>query len=290
LVHLGLGEAKLIGKHAKELFSMPDFSGRVLAVVSNAVYLTSVIARNGFCDAIIPHAPFGDRFASLAITNPEILWLAQDKVPMHTRALRGDFDFSTLRVGMRFRSDGASLQFDVGMQGLAFLQFADACVWQPTTFAPARVAPRATVVARVRGLGVTDFKPIKSLDDTRALIGLGEGLTPSGDDFVGGLLFVVHHLRAAYPGAFRWERRAIDDLLEYARGRTNDISYALLRDHAEGESVELLHDCLAALLGVDERADLASLVARLIGVGSTTGKNIWAGAATGTLLLAADGR
>jgi hypothetical protein len=104
------------------------------------------------------------------------------------------------------------------------------------------------------------------------------------------LLFAAYHLRAAYPGAFRWERRAIDDLLEYARTRTNVISYALLHDHARGESVEPLHDWLAALLGADEPGNMANVVARLIGIGNTTGKNILAGAVTGMLFLAADRR
>ena len=273
MVHLGLGRAELIGKHAKALFSGPGFSGRVLAVVSNAVYLeTRFLPENGFLEN-------------------EILWLAQNHLPMHTRALRGDFNFSALRVGMTFQSDGASLRFDIGTQRVAPLQSADARVWQPATIDPVRVASRETVVARARELDLTGLaRPVRSPDDARALIGLGEGLTPSGDDFVGGWLFAAYHLRAAYPGAIHWEQRAIDDLLEYARGRTNEISYALLRDHARGDSVEPLHDWLAALLGADEPGNMANVVARLIGIGNMTGKNILAGAVTGMLLLAADRR
>jgi hypothetical protein len=272
LVHLGLGKAKLIGKHAKELFSAPDFSGRVLAVVSNAVYLeTRFLQENGFLEN-------------------EILWLTQNDVPMHPRALRGDFDFSALRVGMTFQSDGAWLRFDTGDHTGSLLHFVDARVWQPAMVDPARVAPREVIIARARELDPTGFaKPVRSLKDARALIGLGEGLTPSGDDFVGGLLFAVYHLRAAYPNMFHWEQRAIDDLLDYARARTNVISYALVRDHARGQSVEPLHDWIAAMLGVDEPGDIAGLVARLIGIGSTTGKNILAGAATRMFFLAAAG-
>ena len=280
----------VIGATARALLTQPGFAGRVLAVVTDVVYLS---------------AEEESRF----LQENGILWLAQNHLPMHPRALRGDFDFSAMRVGMSFQSDGARLHFDVGDHSegghpsLSLrtgsgspLQFADARVWQPATIDPARVVPRETVIARVRelreamrGLDRTDFgKPVRSLKDARDLIGLGEGLTPSGDDFVGGWLFAVYHLHAAYPDAFDWEQRAIDELLDWARSRTNVISYALLRDHARGESVEPLHDWLVALLGVDEPGDMARLVARLIGIGSTTGKNILAGAATGMFLLAAD--
>ena len=38
------------------------------------------------------------------------------------------------------------------------------------------------------------------LREAGALVGLGEGLTPSGDDFLGGLLFCIDTLQRLYPG------------------------------------------------------------------------------------------
>ncbi len=35
------------------------------------------------------------------------------------------------------------------------------------------------------------------LQEANALVGLGEGLTPSGDDFLGGLLFCVNTIQTA---------------------------------------------------------------------------------------------
>ena len=141
MVHLWLGKAKLIGTHAKELFSTPGFSGHVLAVVTGAAYLeTRFLQGNGFLES-------------------EILWLAQNNVPMHPRALRGDFDLSALRVGMIFQSDGVRLRFDAGDHTGSPLHFADARVWQPAPIDPARVAPRETVIARARELDLTGFCP-----------------------------------------------------------------------------------------------------------------------------------
>jgi hypothetical protein len=214
----------------------------------------------------------------------EIVWLAQNHLPMHPRALRGDFDLSALRVGMTFQSDGACLHFDMGDHTGSPLRFVGARVWQPAAIDPARVAPREMVIARARAVDVTDLpRPVRSLDDARALIGLGDGLTPSGDDFVGGWLFAAWHLGAAYSDAFRWEQSAVDELLDYARTRTNVISYALLRDHARGQGVESLYDLVAALLQGASLCEIETYARRLCAIGATTGKNLLAGAATGML-------
>jgi hypothetical protein len=44
-------------------------------------------------------------------------------------------------------------------------------------------------------------QPVRISKNADALIGLGAGLTPSGDDFLGGLLFAVKILQAAYPNS-----------------------------------------------------------------------------------------
>jgi len=240
----------LIGATARALLTRSRFVGAILAIVTDAVYVLS--------------------------ENLELLWLTRNDVPMHPRAWRGDFDFRALRVGMPVQSDGARLEC-VGAQFIAPLQ--NARVWQPMPIVLSRVAPREMMIARARGVDLASFsKPVRSLKDARALIGLGEGLTPSGDDFVGGWLFAAHHLRAAYPDALRWDQREVDDLLEYARSRTNVISYALLCDHARGQSVEPLHDWLAALLCGASSREMAMRARRVRALGHTTGKALLAGA------------
>jgi len=281
-----IGEAKLIGATARAVLAS-GFAGRVLAVVTDAVY---VIARSGpersgaeskDRDEAIPDSRLGGCFASLAMTQGEILWLAQARLPMHTRAILGSFDFSALRVGMSFQSDGAALRLD----NQSTVEFGAATTWQPAAIEPARVAPREVVVARVQDLPGFP-KPGRSLQDARDWIGLGEGLTPAGDDFVGGMLFAQWHLRAAYPGAFDWNQAAVDDLIAWARVRTNSISYAILRDHARGQSVEPLHRLVAALLYGNQVDAITPHVQRLLAIGSTSGEDLLAGALTGMLSIA----
>lgn len=121
------------------------------------------------------------------------------------------------------------------------------------------------------------------VEQSKVLIGLGAGLTPAGDDFVGGLLFVAHHLRQAY--ARTWDTQPIDDLLTWARTQTNIISYTMLCDHARGIGVELLHDLLFALLALDAPDNLAECATRLARIGSSTGAEILNGALTGLRLI-----
>lgn len=76
-----------------------------------------------------------------------------------------------------------------------------------------------------------------------ALLGLGPGLTPSGDDIVGGVLFAR---RAAVVRDAEWGRAAAD-IVTRARSRTHPISAALLEDLAAGAGHEPVHDLVDAL-------------------------------------------
>jgi hypothetical protein len=83
--------------------------------------------------------------------------------------------------------------------------------------------------------------PASALD---TLLGLGPGLTPSGDDFLGGLLVALRHL-----GALDLAQCLASEVLRRASRRTNDISRAHLAAAAEGEGLAPLHDILARLGG-----------------------------------------
>lgn len=100
------------------------------------------------------------------------------------------------------------------------------------------------------------------------LIGLGPGLTPSGDDFVGGALVALHtlgeHERAAALAA--WLRPQIH--------RTHPISAAHLAAACEGLAGEALHACIDDIANArDPRAGLE----RIAAIGHTSGWDALAG-------------
>ena len=118
------------------------------------------------------------------------------------------------------------------------------------------------------------------------LVGLGSGLTPSGDDFLGGLLFAVNILQAAYP-----ESKSIDlgVPVEIYRARTHLISFTLLNDLAHGQASAPLHDVINGLLRAEPLESLYPFITRLTQIGHSTGWDMLAGLLTGLLLTYRNG-
>ncbi|MFG1942945.1 DUF2877 domain-containing protein [Nonomuraea sp. NPDC048826] len=112
------------------------------------------------------------------------------------------------------------------------------------------------------------------------LVGLGPGLTPSGDDVLAGLLVTLRHLGTA-TGA----TRALDlagwlgaTVTFDARTRTTPISATLLHCAARGEACP---EVLAVLRGLAGRQPLEPALRRLSGLGHTSGADLAQGIAIG---------
>jgi hypothetical protein len=134
----------------------------------------------------------------------------------------------------------------------------------------ARPWARALAAAFARGDGAA------LADAARPLLGLGEGLTPSGDDFIGGALFarrLVSRDTAALDAAVA---RIVAD----AASRTHPISARLLADLAAGEGWAPLHDLVAALASQDGPAAVTA-ARRLTALGHSSGWDIHSGLAVG---------
>ena len=122
--------------------------------------------------------------------------------------------------------------------------------------------------------------------DGEKLLGLGTGLTPSGDDFLGGFLFALHWLACVFPDQFDIEPQAIDALLNQAQRRTHPISLALLVDLARGHGPEPVHIFLQRLLQAETGSRLNSASSALASIGGSTGWDLLAGVLTGASSLA----
>ena len=120
------------------------------------------------------------------------------------------------------------------------------------------------------------------------LIGLGSGLTPSGDDFIGGMLFTVKILHKLYGHLPEFRHQDLQLFLAYAMRHTNLISYTLLKDHTGGHGSEALHRFVNAVLTGEPQESFPHLALKLTEVGHSTGWDILAGVWTGMLLGVGD--
>jgi len=103
------------------------------------------------------------------------------------------------------------------------------------------------------------------------LIGLGPGLTPSGDDYLGGVLVALRWVGrgAQADSLWRWLEPRLSE-------RTSAISAAHLAAAAGGEVHEALHDLLTDLAAW-ETPDLLPRLSRLDSLGHTSGWDALAG-------------
>ena len=101
------------------------------------------------------------------------------------------------------------------------------------------------------------------------LLGLGPGLTPSGDDFVGAVLFARRVL-----GMNAGWAQCAQRLVAASRSRTHAIAAALFEDLAAGESHAPLHALAAALAAGAAGTDAAR---ELCAIGHSSGWDMLAG-------------
>ncbi len=108
---------------------------------------------------------------------------------------------------------------------------------------------------------------------SRRLIGLGPGLTPSGDDALAG---IESALRAAGHPMAGFLAAALDDV----DARTTTVAAAMLRHAARGDAAERVHRLLDGLLGPDPDA-LAPAIDAAVRWGATSGSDLLAGVLLG---------
>lgn len=164
---------------------------------------------------------------------------------------------------------------------------------------PGRLAPAAAVLGEPPGAGLAGNGAVELLADSCAkgwllgavtaaeqLVGLGPGLTPSGDDVLAGLLVTLRHLGTAaektgQAGAGRavWLADWLAATVTFDAGtRTTPLSATLLHCAARGEASP---EVIAVLRGVAGRQALEPALRRLLRLGHTSGADLAQGIAIG---------
>jgi hypothetical protein len=266
--------------------------------------------------AVVTHAAylFDDR--------EELLWLTAAPGPMHRRCLQVSSSLPPLKVGSRYQIrdrafvvDGESLNLDhpsiwkssillpkekvavAELSALVDVVYGQLIVrHEPVGWGCWISAFRTGVRFRENGPSLPDARVEVILQACRSrapqaipqyaaeLVGLGEGLTPSGDDFLGGLLYCFYVLRVVYPEILdhAWNYSA---LVSQFKSRTNLISFTFLKDHVEGHALEPLQRFTNALIQGRPVADILPFAEELIRVGHSTGWNLLTGFLVGMTVM-----
>ena len=131
---------------------------------------------------------------------------------------------------------------------------------------------------------LTTGEPEASASVTAAaerLLGLGEGLTPSGDDVLTGLAFVSAHSGFGLTALLAPLRAAAAT----AERRTTQLSEVTLRAALSGRARRRIHDLMDAVIAGVEN-DIRSAVSRTAEIGHSSGHDILAGIRMGMRLCA----
>ena len=132
--------------------------------------------------------------------------------------------------------------------------------------------PAVDALARVVGCGIRDTTPDAADGaEVMGLIGLGPGLTPSGDDFLVGGLVALGAL------GLPQVRDAVWRLCQPHLDRTNTISRAHLEAAARGYGAAVLHGAIHATIA-GRVAELDRMLAAVSDVGETSGRDAFTGA------------
>lgn len=176
-------------------------------------------------------------------------------------------------VGERILCERGSLRFSSGLT----LSIQGAVLWRPVP-APAfrrGALPRIQRIFPLESEALANWLAQSASGPApgraASLVGKGTGLTPAGDDLIGGAIIAFHAL-----GKNALAKRIAKWALRLAKSRTNRISRAHLACAAAGEGHEALHRALSAILA--GRRSLETELSGLKRVGHTSGMDALRGA------------
>ena len=263
-----------------------------LAALCGDERLLDAWRREGFAGAV--HSVF-DRVVNLVDASGHLASLAVrslDSAPNTLLVDAASFGRPALRSGMSARARDAVLTIDEARFAVCFEHAAPWRAQLPdypdddaqllANLAAVRAQPQGDCpdVLEPLARAICDALRHDDVDRARAqgraLLGLGPGLTPSGDDFLVGLFAVLNLANSPCHGL----RRACDGILAVAHARTNAISIAALREAARGRVRDSIQALLRELVG-GRPPQLYRALARVLAIGATSGRDMVAGIVCG---------
>jgi len=121
----------------------------------------------------------------------------------------------------------------------------------------------------------------KISNSAREIIGLGVGLTPSGDDFLAGFVSGAVILGNTKKNLKRYSTRIAEIVCFWATSRTTDVSISMIRDASHGEVSEPAANFVKSVLQIRDPYEAAVSANQLMSIGETSGEDFLNGLACG---------
>ncbi|MFQ5840035.1 MAG: DUF2877 domain-containing protein [Candidatus Methylomirabilales bacterium] len=144
-----------------------------------------------------------------------------------------------------------------------------------------RAIPIAQTAAAAIRDALRDREGNKLLTASQRILGLGPGLTPSGDDFLVGCLKGLWLLAGSDPRLYDVIDALQSGLEPFLFDRTTRVGAEFLRHALHGQFAEILDRAAGALLGLAPPEASLSAVSQLIAQGETSGTDTALGLLTG---------
>jgi hypothetical protein len=243
----------------------------------------AALARSGGLTLPVP----GFEATGFRLAAGELVWVGH-AAPLHPRvALLGsgtpgdrlDLEAANVHASGALPRLGPHRENARNAASMAILRLISAC--EPRGFATLITGRRPAFPLNHRADAALAAAAACERDDAAAfanaaarLLGSGAGLTPSGDDFVGGALFARRLL-----GMNEGWQCAASRIVSLAPARSHAISSILLGDMAAGSSYAVLHD-LAAALAASEGPEARSIdtpMRELVTIGHSSGWEMLSG-------------
>ena len=189
------------------------------------------------------------------------------------------FSSNDLRNGLRLLADSVRRRASGGL-GAVLATLDEPSLSPGAKDDPLLQAALWPVAAIWHWLGTALAGSVEPLPSVESLVALGPGLTPSGDDFLCGMMAALN-----YFGRGDIATRVAASVLPIAARETSLISAAYLRCAAKGHASAVLFDALESVLSGGGR-DLEVRLDAIHAIGHTSGWDSLAGAATVCAALA----
>jgi len=300
-------QATEIGKHISSLLVLNYYTGKVLSVVSDAIFLlgendeifwlTDQELRHSRA-ILIPCLPSDIATQSVFVLSNGLLNINHSAVIDLGRAHVWKYDFpgpiTSLQakpVLSRVKSLLARIDSKNCLKGLSVyipmimrrFENEGPDLVRDAVSDPVLLAALEPIHEIISSMNQKDFSNI--LDTCGKLIGLGYGLTPSGDDFVGAIFYSLRIFQTIYPEIQGLNDTNLSTFLSTQQFKTNVISYCILKDMCFGEAPEACASFLCHLLFTSSSFELENSMIQLTKIGHSTGWDTLAGIMTACLCL-----